>query len=154
MSDHPSVSDCVWGPAYWSSLHAASFLYKPSLKREYRAFIVSMSDVIPCKACKVHFEEWVSTHAGTDSRIFDSWENLSRAFVELHNEIRVLQGKPTRDYESVYREYTTDEKDAQACPLSFTEKIEKNRRLGLFLVILVVVVSSIAVSKTCSKKEK
>ena len=46
----------VWGPSLWHALHTMSFNYpvKPTAeqKKEYRAFILSLVHVLPCKYCR------------------------------------------------------------------------------------------------------
>jgi len=46
----------VWGPSLWHALHTMSFNYpvKPTVeqKKEYRAFMLSLVHVLPCKYCR------------------------------------------------------------------------------------------------------
>ena len=46
----------VWGPSMWHYLHTMSFNYpvNPSMKdkHNYRNFILSLKNVLPCKYCR------------------------------------------------------------------------------------------------------
>jgi hypothetical protein len=50
----------VWGPALWHSLHTISFNYpiKPTEddKKSYKAFIISLKNVLPCKHCRMNLK--------------------------------------------------------------------------------------------------
>lgn len=51
----------VWGPSLWHSLHTISFNYpnKPTEKekRDYRKFILSLENVLPCKYCRINLKK-------------------------------------------------------------------------------------------------
>lgn len=50
----------VWGPAAWHLLHTISFNYpvEPTLeqKKQYRNFILSLKNVLPCKYCRMNLK--------------------------------------------------------------------------------------------------
>ena len=43
----------VWGPSLWHFLHTMSFNYpvepSPEQKKQYREFILSLENILPCK---------------------------------------------------------------------------------------------------------
>ena len=114
--------DSVWGPAVWDALHALSFSYPihaPAGSAHREAFLgllTSLKTLLPCPRCREHFSEWMHSNARTDlSPIFDGRESLSKALVELHNNVRTLQGKTTIDFGEVRDRYATN---ARGCPTS------------------------------------
>ncbi len=50
----------TWGPAAWHLLHTISFNYpvKPTAeqKQQYRDFILSLQNVLPCKYCRINLK--------------------------------------------------------------------------------------------------
>ena len=50
----------IWGPPQWHMLHTISFNYPvnptPEQKQEYRNYILSLQNVLPCGACRKNFK--------------------------------------------------------------------------------------------------
>lgn len=86
----------VWGPPMWHYLHTMSFNYPviPSLeeKRNYRNFILSLKNVLPCKYCrqnlKANFIKMPLTMAEMECR-----DSFSRYIYELHELVNRMLGK-------------------------------------------------------------
>jgi hypothetical protein len=53
-----AVNPKKWGPSAWALLHLISFNKNISLCKA-RAFILALREVLPCPACRNHFEEHV-----------------------------------------------------------------------------------------------
>ena len=51
----------IWGPSLWHVLHTISFNYpvNPTSddKKNYKQFILSLRDVLPCRACRENFAD-------------------------------------------------------------------------------------------------
>ena len=51
----------VWGPSLWHFLHTMSFNYPveptPQQKKDYRDYILSLEQVLPCKYCRMNLEK-------------------------------------------------------------------------------------------------
>ena len=51
----------VWGPSFWHVLHTISFNYpvRPSCqqKRQYRNFVLSLENILPCGKCRVNLHK-------------------------------------------------------------------------------------------------
>lgn len=86
----------IWGPAAWHLIHTISFNYpiNPTKeeKKNYRDFIISLKNVLPCKYCRINlkknFEEMPLTMEHMKNR-----ESFSRYVYNLHELINKMLGK-------------------------------------------------------------
>lgn len=99
----------VWGPSLWHFLHTMSFNYpsKPTVdqKKQYRAFILSLENVLPCKYCRINLKENFKAvplrHADMKDR-----ESFSKYVYRLHEHInQMLKKKSGLSYEDVKERY-------------------------------------------------
>ena len=110
----------VWGPAQWHMLHTISFNYpvNPTLeqKHQYRDFILSLQNVLPCGTCrknlKTNFKQLPLTMTDMKNR-----DSFSRYIYNLHELVnRMLNKKSNLTYCDVRERYEhfrarcTDEK--------------------------------------------
>lgn len=110
----------VWGPSSWHLLHTISFNYPVSpsqeQKKQYRDFIISLQNVLPCGACrknlKMNFKQFPLTMKDMKNR-----DSFSRYIYNLHELInRMLRKKSNLTYCDVreryehFRSRCTDEK--------------------------------------------
>ena len=90
----------VWGPALWHVLHTISFNYpvKPTTKQKknYKAFLKSLENVLPCKFCRMNFKKNCKSVAKgklfCDS-VFKNRKNFSKFIYDLHCEVNKALGK-------------------------------------------------------------
>lgn len=86
----------VWGPPLWHYLHTMSFNYPvhPTAadKRNYRAFIVGLQHVLPCKYCRINLKTNFKNHPLRACHLA-SRDAFSRYVYELHEIINELLGK-------------------------------------------------------------
>jgi hypothetical protein len=88
----------VWGPAQWHVMHTLSFNYPlhptRAQQRQYRAYVLSLQHVLPCRACRDNLRrnlaDWPLTAAHLRSR-----DSFSRYMVELHERVNRMLGKPS-----------------------------------------------------------
>ena len=86
----------IWGAAAWHLIHTISFNYpiNPTKeeKKNYRDFIISLKNVLPCKYCRINlkknFEEMPLTMEHMKNR-----ESFSRYVYNLHELINKMLGK-------------------------------------------------------------
>ena len=86
----------VWGPSVWHSIHTISFNYpiNPTMedKIQYRNFILSLQNVLPCKYCrmnlKTNFKQLPLTMGVMKNR-----ETFSRYIYDLHELINKMLHK-------------------------------------------------------------
>jgi len=99
----------VWGPSTWHLLHTMSFNYpvKPTCddKRNYRDFILSLRDVLPCGKCRENlcknFKRLPLTMKNMQSR-----DTFSRYVYNLHEVVnKMLKKKSGLTYGDVKERY-------------------------------------------------
>ena len=86
----------VWGPSLWHSLHSISFNYPvhPTRgdKKNYRDFMYSLQNVLPCGKCrenlKIYYRHNPITNACMSSR-----RSFSLYVYKLHEAVNKLLGK-------------------------------------------------------------
>ena len=86
----------VWGPSTWHLLHTMSFNYpvNPTCddKRNYRNFILSLQDVLPCGKCRKNLRENFKKHPLKLSHM-ESRATFSLYIYKLHEIINKMLGK-------------------------------------------------------------
>ena len=99
----------VWGPSTWHLLHTMSFNYpvKPTCdeKRNYRDFVLSLRDVLPCGKCRENlcknFKKLPLTMKSMQSR-----DTFSRYVYNLHEVVnKMLKKKSGLTYGDVKERY-------------------------------------------------
>jgi FAD-linked sulfhydryl oxidase len=97
--DYRVVKDpSVWGGPTWIFLHCVSFSYpnRPSSidKKNYKAFFYSLQNVLPCKKCQEHYQEYLKKKPIEEH--LQSRQKLSKYVIELHNHININYKKQRR----------------------------------------------------------
>lgn len=99
----------VWGPSLWHFLHTMSFNYpvQPTQenKEQYRAFILSLENILPCKYCRINLKK---NFKSIPLRYSDmkNRETFSRYIYRLHEHInQMLHKKSGLTYEDVKERY-------------------------------------------------
>jgi hypothetical protein len=86
----------VWGPPMWHFLHTMSFNYpvhpSDADKRRYRAFILGLQHVLPCKYCRTNLKTNFKNHPLRACHLA-SREAFSKYVYELHEIVNKLLGK-------------------------------------------------------------
>lgn len=86
----------VWGPSTWHLLHTMSFNYpiEPTCddKRNYRDFILSLQNVLPCGKCRKNLRENFKKHPLKLSHM-ESRYTFSLYVYKLHEIINKMLGK-------------------------------------------------------------
>ena len=109
----------IWGPSLWHVLHTISFNYpvNPTSadKKNYKQFILSLRDVLPCRACRENFADNIK-QIPLKSDVFKNRKNFSKWVFKLHNHVNKMTGKKfdktyneTRDLYENFRARCTKE---------------------------------------------
>lgn len=126
----------VWGPPMWHYLHTMSFNYPVNPteeeKHNYRNFILSLQEVLPCKYCRMNLKTNMKQLPLTMDNMKDR-DSFSRYVYNLHELVnRMLKKKSNLSFCDVRERYEhfrarcTDEK-----PKLFKfKKIEKPKEKG------------------------
>ena len=86
----------VWGPSLWHTLHTISFNYPVSptqaQKREYKTFMLSLRDVLPCDKCRTNLRVYFTNHPLT-MKCLASRSSFSFYVYRMHEKVNRLLGK-------------------------------------------------------------
>ena len=99
----------VWGPSAWHFLHTMSFNYpiEPTTKqkKQYQSFILSLTDVLPCKYCRINLKKNLKTHPLT-MKDMESRASFSLWVYKLHERVNtMLKKKSNVSYEEIRDRY-------------------------------------------------
>jgi hypothetical protein len=99
----------VWGPSMWLYLHTMSFNYPthPTTedKQRYRAFVLSLEHVLPCKYCRLNLKKNFKAVPLKMSDMKDR-AHFSKYMYRLHEHInKMLHKKSGLSYEEVKERY-------------------------------------------------
>jgi len=99
----------VWGPSVWMFLHTMSFNYpvQPTEeeKNNYRNFVLSLKNVLPCKYCRMNLVKNFRVLPLTKNHMKNR-ETFSRYIYDLHELInQMLHKKSNLTYEDVRERY-------------------------------------------------
>lgn len=86
----------VWGPGMWHFLHTTSFNYPVNptekQKRDYRNFVLSLRDVLPCGKCRKNLKKNLQKLPIT-MRHMRSRDSFSRYMYDLHEHVNNMLHK-------------------------------------------------------------
>jgi len=91
-----SIPPSTWGPFFWHTMHLVALGYpmKPTYaeKRAAKEFYESLTHLIPCPLCKLHYADHVKENPITPS--LDSKETLFKWTIQIHNLVNKDLKKP------------------------------------------------------------
>jgi len=137
----------IWGPHQWFMMHVISFTYpeQPSQydKRAFHDYYASLKDVLPCEACKKHYNTFFMQHPIGPH--LDKRMDLIKWVVDIHNYVNINLDKPTYSVEEVLIMYKNLNPVSPFIKVEEVKKIEKNvnqkqRRLYLFLIVASLII--------------
>ena len=86
----------VWGPSFWHVLHTISVNYpvNPTCddKANYKAFIMSLKNVLPCKYCRINLVKNLKVNP-LNAEALKNRENFSKWIYKLHEVVNRSLGK-------------------------------------------------------------
>ena len=92
----------VWGPSFWFTLHNGALRYpenaSPVTKERMKNFILGMTIMIPCIACKDHATAFIESKYSELDTIVKGRDNLFNFFVDFHNYVNKRYGKKLFSY--------------------------------------------------------
>jgi hypothetical protein len=114
--DYPTVLE--WSPMMWKILHAFSLksgkpissLFVEDEKMRWYLLLKGLPEVIVCKDCRSHLQEYIRLHPVESVRTMKTSELnefLTNYFFEMHNSVNRRLGKPEFDkamLESTYKD--------------------------------------------------
>lgn len=95
----------VWGPPMWFVLHTIAANYPPrptaKQKRDYRAFVMSLQNVLPCGACRENLKRNLQDVPLTDCALKSRY-TFSRWMYRLHDHVNKMLCKgPSPSFQDV-----------------------------------------------------
>lgn len=99
----------IWGPNAWHLLHTISFNYpvNPTYKDKmnYRKFVLSLKDTLPCKYCRINLKNNLKKKPLTIKEL-ENRDTFSRYIYELHEIINNMLNKSHKlSYNEVRERY-------------------------------------------------
>lgn len=86
----------IWGPSIWHFLHVISFNYpvNPTQedKKNYKNFVLSLKNILPCKYCRINFKKNLKTLPLTQKNLKDR-KSFSLYIYKLHELINKMLKK-------------------------------------------------------------
>jgi len=86
----------VWGPSMWHYLHTMSFNYpvNPTKeeKRDYKNFVISLKNVLPCKYCRINLKNNFKIHPLKECHMKNR-ETFSKYIYKLHEIVNKMLNK-------------------------------------------------------------
>lgn len=109
LNSNDGMLTTVWGPALWHTLHTISFNYPvhptAEQKRQYKEFVLSLKNVLPCGACRKNLASNLekcplTAHALKNRTTFSRW------MYRLHEQVNTMLGKKSGlSYQDVAQRY-------------------------------------------------
>lgn len=98
----------VWGPSLWELIHTIAFKYEnrpltDELKRQYIIFFKSLTVLIPCNLCRIHYKYHISK-IPVDKQV-NSYPTLLKWVNDLHNIVNRRTRKKVYTIEEAKKKY-------------------------------------------------
>ena len=142
-----NISPTIWGPSGWNFLHYISFTYPNNPTRadrdSYLNFFNSVGNVLPCEKCRYNYKNHQKKYPLNDT-VLSSKQNLVNWLIDVHNEVNIMNGKKTLNYEEVMNIYFGHKK----------KPYKINKKYLILLLIFVIIIILCLVLKTYSKQIK
>lgn len=140
------ISPSQWGPPIWKCIHYVALGYpnEPTddIKISYIIFLTALKDVIPCKICSTHYEEYLNKFP-LDDNVMSSKTTLFNWTVDLHNDVNIRSNKPTFDYDTALKLLTCEIKETPK--IQEIENPSKKTNYNIYLIILIISLILIAI---------
>jgi len=99
----------VWGPSMWHVLHTISFNYPvepcPEVKKQYRDFVLSLKQVLPCGKCRANLTNNLKKMPLT-MKVMKNRDTFSRYIYDLHEVVnKMLKKESGLSYDDVRERY-------------------------------------------------
>ena len=142
----------IWGRHGWIFMHAITLTYpdvpKNKEKNDMKTFFLSMGKVLPCMKCRNNFKDHLIKYP-LDDEVLMSRDNLVKWLINIHNEVNIINNKPTMKYNDVIKEFIDRKHDSN----NEDEQIANTKLIitkMLFVVSIVLIIISILVYFTVS----
>jgi hypothetical protein len=138
----------IWGPHQWFMMHTISFTYpenpSPYDKRIYNDYYSSLKDVLPCDACKKHYNTFIMQHPLGPH--LDKRRDLIQWVIDIHNFVNKNTGKPELSFDEVMYIYKNLKPISPFAKTDVEELIEKKKeknyykQYAIMLLLLFIII--------------
>lgn len=141
----------IWGPHQWFMMHIISFTYpeepSPYDKRVYNDYFASLKNVLPCDACKKHYNTYFMQHPIGPH--LDRRKDLIQWVIDIHNFVNKKTGKQELTYDEVMYIYKNLKPISPFAKTDVEDLIEKKKEKNYYkqYAILLLLIFIIAASK-------
>lgn len=120
----------TWGPYVWKGLHAIAAQCDITSDGEgFWNYVVNLSNVLPCEACKKHMKTYLEAHPKPLANYFEYT-------VAFHNSVNSRLGKKTINAEEARQEW------ASACTTTCSSE---DNRSGVIILYLTIMISTLLI---------
>ena len=141
----------IWGPHQWFMMHVISFTYpdepSPHDKRIYDDYYATLKDVLPCDACKKHYNTYFLQHPIGPH--LDRRKDLIQWVINIHNFVNTRMGKREYSVEEVMHIYKNLNPISPFAKTDSEELVEKKRQKNYYkqYAICILLLLGIALCK-------
>jgi FAD-linked sulfhydryl oxidase len=104
----PNIDE--WGRAGWVFMHSCAHAYPEDPngadRRGMADFLRSIGAVLPCRACRRHYDAYMSRHFSAS--VLSNRTTLTQFLVEMHNDVNRRLGKASLRYDAACAVYEGD----------------------------------------------
>ena len=122
----------TWGPAFWHILHTMSFNYSTNptskQKKQYRDYILSLQNILPCKYCRANLTKNLKELPLTMEHMKDR-ESFSKYIYNLHELVnKMLNKKSNLTFSNVKERYENFRSRCTVHKLALEKEKEKGEK--------------------------
>lgn len=116
----------VWGPYAWKTLHAIASHCDTTQERDvFVRYMTGLQDALPCKSCRLHATEYITTHPIPESSFF-------AYTVAFHNAVNERLGKPKVSEDDARKQF------AYGCNQSCHQEALDTKGAAVFYGVLIL----------------
>lgn len=144
-----------FGPHAWQFLHYVSLSYpeNPTItdKENYKSFMISIQNVLPCSICSNHYKENLKKTPLTDA-IMSNKDLFIKWVIDIHNSVNKSKNKPIIGYEDAMKLIDTNTK----CKQLYIEKMDNtniiNNDINIVYILYLVLIGLIFIAIVYKKQ--
>lgn len=130
-----NINPEIWGSHGWKFMHYITLSYPnnptDSDKINMVEFFSSVGKVLPCMSCRLNYIKHNNKYPLNDKALSDR-KSLVEWLMNVHNEVNLLNNKPTYTLDKLYKEYM-EPKVTTKCNFNYT-------LLGLLVLLIIILV--------------
>jgi hypothetical protein len=138
-----------WGPHGWKFIHYVTLGYPdnptPEQKENYKYFLTSLGNVLPCHICSNHFKDNLA-EMPLDDKALSSKTNLVKWGIDIHNVVNKMKSKPELSYDIALSKISDDYKCTEQLVGDKVQLICKEKNSNTFWIMMTVLFGLIGIA--------